>query len=115
MTVNQIAEKLNLSVLSGKNGLENAVSGVYVGDLLSDVMGNATEGQIWITLQTHKNIMAIASLKDLAAVVLVKNLSPNDDTYSASNQEAVPILSTSLSTFEISGMLYNLLNNNAVR
>ena len=78
-------------------------------DLLSDVMGNAREGNIWITLQTHKNIMAIASLKELAAIVLVKGYRPEEDTVSESEAEGIPILSTSRQTFEMTGEIYELL------
>lgn len=112
MTVKEIAEKLNLSVMSGHNGLNNEVDGGYVSDLLSDVMGNAKEGQVWITLQIHKNIMAIASLKDLAAIILVKNLKPNEDTREFSEKENIPVLSTEKQTFEIAGELYNMIKDN---
>ena len=67
-------------------------SGGYVSDLLSDVMGNAAENDVWITLQTHQNVMAIASLKDLAAVILVKGLEPDSDTVEHSEEEGVPLL-----------------------
>lgn len=110
MTVSQIVKELNLEVFSGKDGLEKEVTGGYVSDLLSDVMGNASENEIWITLQTHKNVMAVASLKDLAAVILVKGLRPDNDTLNESNNEDLPILGTSLAAFEISGKLYNLIN-----
>jgi predicted transcriptional regulator len=109
MTVQQLAEKLNLDVISGHQGLSNVISGGYVSDLLSDVMGNADAGEVWITLQTHKNVMAIASLKDLAAVILVKNHPADEDTLEQSNDEGIPILSTSLSAFEITGRIYHLL------
>lgn len=111
MKVREIADKLNLKVLSGDNGLDNEIDGCYVSDLLSDVMGNADSGNIWITLQTHKNIMAVASLKELACIILVKNLIPNEDTISQSNEENIPILQTSLSTYEICGKIYSILNS----
>jgi predicted transcriptional regulator len=72
-------------------------------------MGHADAGNIWITLQTHKNVMAIASLKDLAAVIVVKGFEPEKDTIEKSNEEAVPILGTELDTFEIAGKIYELL------
>ncbi len=78
-------------------------------DLLSDVMGNADEGQVWITLQTHKNVMAIASLKELAAVILVNGHKPDDDTAAQSNEEDIPLLGTSMSAFDITGKLYELI------
>ena len=67
MTVRELATQLKLEVCCGAAGLDKEIKGGYTSDLLSDVMGNAREGNIWITLQTHKNIMAIASLKELAA------------------------------------------------
>ena len=108
--VSDIVKALNLEVFSGEGGLDRNVTGGYVSDLLSDVMGRADEGQIWITLQTHKNVMAIASLKDLAAVILVNDSKPADDTAQQSNVENIPILGTSMSTFEVTGRLYKLIN-----
>ncbi|MDI3526446.1 MAG: hypothetical protein PWR03_629 [Tenuifilum sp.] len=110
MTVKDISEALNLKVCSGHNGLDNEVTGGYTSDLLSDVMGNAPAGAVWITLQTHINTIAVASLKDLAAIILVKGLEPDANTADKSNEENIPILSTELQAFEISGRLYNLIN-----
>lgn len=115
MTVNDIAKKLNLTVLSGNNGLEREVNGGYISDLLSDVMGYSREGQVWITLQNHKNIMAIASLKDLAAVILVKGIKPAADTEQQSNEENIPILGTELETYDIAGLLYTLLKDEGLQ
>ncbi len=109
MTIQQLTEKLNLKVYGGEKGMENEISGGYVSDLLSDVMGNADSGEVWITLQTHKNVMAIASLKDLAAIVLVNNHQPEEDTLAQANEEGIPLLGTPLSTFEVAGKLYELL------
>jgi len=109
MKVSDIVHQLGLKVLSGAPGLEREVTGGYVSDLLSDVMGHATEGQIWITLQTHKNIMAIASLKDLAAIILVKGSLPEADTAAKSEEENIPVLGTTDTAFDITGKLYELL------
>jgi predicted transcriptional regulator len=109
MTVNEIVEKLGLKVFSGEKGLAKDITGGYVCDLLSDVMGHADQGNIWITLQTHKNVMAIASLKDLAAVVIVKGFEPETDALEKSNEEDIPILGTDLESFEITGKIYELL------
>ncbi|KAF0200193.1 MAG: thiamine biosynthesis protein [Bacteroidetes bacterium] len=110
MKVKEVAEKLGLTVISGANGLENEISMGYSSDLLSDVMGSAQSGDIWITLQTHKNVMAIASLKDLSAVILVKGFTPDPDMEEQSNEENIPVLGTTEDTFTINGKLYNLLN-----
>lgn len=109
MKVSDLVDKLGLQVFSGAAGLDRTVRGAYVSDLLSDVMGNASEGDVWITLQTHQNVLAIASLKELAAVILVNGAEPDEDTTAHSNDEAIPVLGTSLATFEIAGKLYNAL------
>lgn len=111
MKVFELVEIFGLTVFSGQNGLQNEVKGGYVSDLLSDVMGSAVEKQVWITLQTHQNVLAIASLKDLAAVILVKGFEPEADTVEHSNEEGIPVLGTSMETFEIAGKLYSLLYN----
>jgi len=110
MKVSELVEKLGLTVYSGQNGLDREINGGYVSDLLSDVMGNATEGEVWITLQVHQNVMAIASLKDLAAVILVNGLKPHENTVRHSDDENIPVLGTDNSTFDISGKLYQLIN-----
>ncbi len=92
-----------MDIYSGEEGLSNEISGGYTSDLLSDVMGHAKESQIWVTLQTHKNVMAIASLKDLAAVVLVKGFKPEEDMAAQSNLEGIPVLGTTKQAFEITG------------
>ncbi len=109
MKVSELVNTLGLKVYSGEAGLDKEIEGGYTSDLLSDVMGNADAGFVWITLQTHKNIMAIASLKELAAIILVKGNQPEEDTAMQSDSEGIPILGTDSESFEISGMLYNLI------
>ena len=109
MKVKEIVSALNLKVFCGESGLENNIDGGYVSDLLSDVMGHADANNVWVTLQNHKNVMAIASLKELAAVILVKGIEPEADTAEQSNQEGIPVLGTSLETYEVVGQLYKLL------
>jgi predicted transcriptional regulator len=106
MKVSELVDKYGLKVFSGEQGLENEISGGYVSDLLSDVMGNAAENEIWITLQTHQNVVAIASLKDLAGIIFVKGFEPDEDSLKRSREENIPLLGTELSTFEIAGKLY---------
>jgi serine kinase of HPr protein (carbohydrate metabolism regulator) len=110
MKVKDLVSTLGLEVYSGMEGLENEITGGYTSDLLSDVMGNADEGKIWITLQTHKNTIAVASLKELAAIILVKGFKPEEDTALQSEEEKIPILGSKEEAFELSGKLYQLLN-----
>ena len=74
-------------------------------------MGNVDDGNAWITLQTHKNVMAIASLRDLSAVILVKGLQPDVDMLEKANEEGIPVLSTNEQAFEISGKLFQLIHS----
>ena len=109
MNVKELAEKANLNLFSGAAGLDRQVTGWYSSDLLSDVMGYASEGQVWITLQKHRNIMAVASLKDLAAIILVKGFEPEPDVLELSEKEGIPVLGTQKQAFEISGEIFNLI------
>jgi len=109
MKISDVLPVLDLKLISGHNGLSNKITGGYVSDLLSDVMGHAKEGDIWITLQTHQNIIAVASLKEISAIIIVKGLLPDQDTIEKSNIESIPVLSTDLDTFNIAGRLFELL------
>ena len=101
-----IVQKLDLKVVSGD--LNKEVSGGYSSDLLSDVIANAEKDNIWITLQIHVNIVAVANLKELAGIILVNGRQPEDATLIKAQQENIPIMLTDLSTFEIVGKLYEL-------
>ncbi len=109
MKLNEIVSKLGLTIYSGEQFLDREVTGGYCSDLLSDVMGHADEGVVWITLQTHKNIIGVASLKELAAIVLEKEFKPDQDTLELAEQEEIPILGSDKGAFELAGLLYNLL------
>ena len=109
MTVSDLVNELGLKGFSGKEGLDREVTGGYVSDLLSDVMGKAAEGEAWVTLQTHQNVVAIASLKDLACIILVSGFEPDEDSVEHSEEEGIPILGTELPAFDITGKLYNYI------
>lgn len=109
MTISELVSALNLTVYAGKSGLNNEIKGGYCSDLLSDVMGHAGAGQVWITLQTHKNVLAIASLKELSAIIIVKGLQPEAGTIEHGDLENIPVLGTPEEAFETAGKLYGLL------
>jgi len=110
MKVKDIITILKLKVFGGSQGLEREITGGYSSDLLSDVMGHADTGKIWITLQTHKNVVAIASLKDLAAVIIIKGLEPDADMLAQAEEEGIPVLGTEDQAFETTGKLFNILS-----
>ncbi len=108
MTVREVMEKLDLKVHAGASGLDREVTGGYAGDLLSDVMSNATSGDIWVTLQVHQNIAAVALLTKIAAVVLVGGRQPAPETVEKADSAGIPILSTTRRTFETVALLSGL-------
>jgi predicted transcriptional regulator len=110
MTVQEITEALNLAIYTAGAGMEREIEGGYVSDLLSDVMGFAREGEVWITLQSHVNVVAIASLKELAAIILVKDIKPDEAVLEKAEEEGIPVLGTGEETFVLSGKLFQLLN-----
>lgn len=110
MTLTEIIKNLGLKIYCGEKYLQKEVKGGYVSDLLSDVMGNAREGEVWITLQSHLNVVAIASLKELSAIILVKNIEPGEDVIQKAEEEGIPVLGSSETTFSIAGELFDLLN-----
>ena len=105
MDIETIAKKLNLEVRSASDGLKNNVTGGYTGDLLSDVMANSHEGDLWITRQVHQNIVAVATLKEHAGIILVNSCEPAKDTLEKAIQEKVPILISDLPAFELTGAI----------
>jgi len=104
----EIIKNLNLKIEYGEKYKDRDVSGGYVSDLLSDVMANAKKGDIWITLQTHPNIVAVAVLKEISGIVIVGNRKPEPETLKKAEQEKIPIMTTELSGFEIVGRLYEM-------
>lgn len=108
MKLTEIIESLSLEVMTPGLDLDREVTGGYVSDLLSDVIGNAKEKSVWITLQIHLNIIAVASLKGLSGIILVNNRRPDDATLKKALEEKVPVLTSSLPTFEVVGRLYSL-------
>ncbi len=108
MKLNELVEALSLEVKTPTIDLNREITGGYVSDLLSDVIGNAREGFLWVTLQVHLNIVAVASLKGLSGIVLVNNRTPDEETLRKAAEENVPILTSPLPTFELVGRLYSL-------
>ena len=108
MNVAEAAQKIEGKLMAGRAALEKEIQGGYASDLLSDVMGNSHEGDIWITMQKHVNIVAVAQLNNLAAIVLVNGREPEPDTAVRADEIGVPIISTPLQAFDAAGVLFGL-------
>jgi uncharacterized protein YbcI len=108
MKLQEIIKQCGFEMKTQHGELIRDVTGGYSSDLLSDVMAHAKDGNLWITLQTHSNIVAVAVLKNLAGIVLVNNRTPEEGTLAKANEENIPIMTTKLTTFEIVGKLYEM-------
>ena len=109
MKLLDIVEPLKLEKCTKFSGEDFDVTWGYSSDLLSDVLGRAEPGSIWFTIQKHPNIVAVATLKDLTAIILTNGTKPEDQTIEKADENGIPIYSTSFSTFEACGILYGLL------
>jgi hypothetical protein len=111
LNIEDIVKTLDLKVRCAEDSLVNVVRGGYTGDLLSDVMANSREGDIWITRQVHQNIIAVASLKEHSGIILVNSCEPNADTLEKAVKEKIPIMISDLSAFNLSGRIYKLIES----
>ena len=108
MSLKELVDKINLKVLV-KGNLQSEVKDAYTGDLLSDVMANAKEGCLWITVQKHLNIIAVATLKNVAAIVITGGREVPVETLQAAEKEGITLLLAQENSFEVSGKVYHLL------
>ena len=105
MRVSEMAAKISAEVLV-KAEPEKEIKGGYITDLLSVAMAEAGADQVWVTLQGHQNIVAVAVLVELAAVVIAGGIKPDNETIEKAKKEGVNLLSTELPIFEVAGRLY---------
>ena len=110
MDVKELSEKFNLHVAAGRNHLDRPIRGGYCGDLLSDVMANAPPGCIWLTVQTHQNVISVAVLHEMAAIILTGGREPDQETVDKAEEEGIPILTWPESAFELAGKAYLLVS-----
>ena len=108
MNVRGILEELPGKVLGGHEGLEASVTGAYVGDLLSCVMAKARAGNIWVTIQSHPNIVAVAVVTGLAGIIVADDTPLDPVTLDRASAERVPIVSTPLDSFSVAGALWEM-------
>ena len=109
MNLQEIITQLDLAVLTRTGDFKRVtpVSG-YASDLLSCVMAGAKHGCIWVTLQAHTNIVAVASLLEMSAVIITEDARPDPATIAKANEEGITLLSTPQPTFYVVGKLWEL-------
>lgn len=106
MTVKDLIDKFGLQTAAGEKGLGRLIKSGYCGDLLSDVMANAPEGCVWLTIQSHQNIIAVAVLREMACIVITGRHTPDAETISKAESEGIPLLLWPGSAYVLAGSLY---------
>ena len=105
MMLKNLVETIQGSLINSRD-LQQEITQAYCADILSDVMAFAGRGYVWITIQTHVNIIAVARLKKLGAIILAGSNQPQPDTVLRSREKGVTLITTNLSAFEVAGLLY---------
>ena len=109
MNLQQIIDRLNLKVLTEPSDFTLIQpEGGYTSDLLSCVMAGAKSKYLWITLQAHLNIVAVAALLEVAAIIITENAQPDPATIAKANEQGIILLSTSKTTYQIDGKLWEM-------
>jgi len=109
MKVSELIKKLNLELLTDSGFEDRDVLGCYIGDLLSHVMGKATEGDAWITIMNNINIVAVASLTEAACILLCEGVSADETIIKKADGEGIIILKSDLTAFELAVKISELL------
>jgi len=100
MKVSEVTDQLGWRILAGESYTQGEITGGYAADLLSCVMAGAETGNLWITLQTHANIVAVASLLGIAAIVVAEDAVVPEATLSKAELQEVAIVSSGKPVYE---------------
>ncbi len=105
----QVSEILKLDLKQINNvACTNVIEDVYIGDLFSFVMANGTEGSLWLTVQKHLNVIAVASLNDFVGIVFVENSYPDEDTIDKATSLDIPLFISEKSAYALAKELISL-------
>lgn len=104
MKVTDLETKLKLKPVN--QVYDKDIDGGFVSDMVSDVMAGAQAGNVWVTVQTHKNVVAAANLVDIAAIIVVRGKKIPEDTIQMADRAQMTMFSTDLDTFQVAIKLY---------
>ncbi len=107
MKIKEMAERLSLTPLSVADS-NREFSGVYIGDLLSWVMGRACAGNAWITIMSNINIVAVATLADVACIILAEGVTLEDNVRKTAEQKGVNVFTSEKTAYELAAALADL-------
>ena len=84
------------------------LTGCCISDLLSDVLAHAEPGMLWVTIQTHRNVVSVAATKDVTTVLFTCGRKPEAGVIAEAEEEGIALLTTSLTTYEAAGKLWEM-------
>ncbi|MBQ7386270.1 MAG: hypothetical protein IJW04_07175 [Ruminococcus sp.] len=108
MTVNDLLNVEGFSAVVLAEG-EREIEGVYIGDLLSWVMGRAKSGDAWITIMSNVNTIAVATLADTACIILAEDVNLDESVKETAEAKGINVISTPLSSYSAALKLYSTL------
>ena len=108
MTVESLTKECGFEVVCMPDANRD-VDGAYIGDLLSWVMGKASSGNVWITIMSNINVIAVATLADVSCIVLAEGVSVDGDVIAAAEAKGVNVLSSKLSAYETAKQLHGVI------
>lgn len=109
VTIKTLVDELKMDILAGNTSSDREVYGAYPCDLLSWVMANINENCVWVTVHTHVNIIAVASLTGIPCIIIPENIKIEPYTVEKANDEGVTLLGTSMNSYEICTSIYDLI------
>ena len=107
MTVAELVRQLQLTVVTCPSP-ERECTGVYIGDLLSWVMGRAQADQVWITIMSNVNIIAVASLADVACILLAEGVTLDEELRHVAEEKEINVLSSEHTAYQLAAALAKL-------
>jgi len=108
MKVSELIGPIRGEIKAGPS-LDKEITGCYMSDMLSDVLANSSAGNLLITHHTHANVVVVAAVKELSAVLVTDSKQVEAETIQKAEAEGVNVLVTGLSAFEAAGVVYGLL------
>ena len=106
MKVRELQEKLGATMITGEVGLDNEIKSGYSCDLLSWVMAHGNEGMAWVTVQTHMNVIAVATLHEMCCVIIPEGAQMDKEVADKAAEEGIAVMQSDRPAYEICGIMY---------
>ena len=110
MRISELAKALELELISAPDYEDREVTGCYIGDLLSWVMGRAQSGDAWITIMSNINIAAVASLADVACVILAEGVRPDEGVTEKANMQNIVVFGSNKTSYELAAAYHTMVS-----